>query len=149
MARQQQGGFTLIELMIVVAIIGILSAVALPAYQDYVARSQASEAVSLSAGAKTALAEYYQINGAFPTATTAPSLEDLAATGTYSALEVQAGGTIVVTMDATKAVSALQGETFTFTAVTTDNAFKWTCVSSLTDANLVPQGCTATAASTN
>ncbi|CAM4224495.1 pilin [Pseudoalteromonas byunsanensis] len=148
MARQQQGGFTLIELMIVVAIIGILSAVALPAYQDYVARSQASEAVSLSAGAKTALAEYYQINGSFPTENTTPTTTSLGATGTYSKLVVNDGGEIVVTMDENDAVTALQGETFTFTAVTTDNAFKWTCVSSLTDANLVPQGCSATATTT-
>ncbi|MCF6435323.1 pilin [Pseudoalteromonas sp. MMG021] len=92
------------------------------------------------------MAEYHQINGSYPTADTAPSLTDLAATGTYSALEVQANGVIVVTMDATDAVSALQSETFTFTPNTADNAFKWTCVSSLTDASLVPQGCTATAA---
>ena len=63
---KKQQGFTLIELMIVVAIIGILAAVAIPAYQDYTARAQASEAVALLSGLKTPIAEFYQTNGAYP-----------------------------------------------------------------------------------
>ncbi|HTP61062.1 MAG TPA: prepilin-type N-terminal cleavage/methylation domain-containing protein, partial [Burkholderiales bacterium] len=64
--RRTLQGFTLIELMIVVAIIGILAAVAIPAYQDYIARAQTSEAVQLSAGGKTPLAEYFNDKGQWP-----------------------------------------------------------------------------------
>jgi type IV pilus assembly protein PilA len=60
-------GFTLIELMIVVAIIGILAAIAIPAYQDYIARAQASEAMQLLGGAKAPMAEFYADKGRWPT----------------------------------------------------------------------------------
>ena len=65
--QQKQQGFTLIELMIVVAIIGILAAVAIPSYRDYTARAQMSEALSLLSGFKTGLAEYHQSEGSFNT----------------------------------------------------------------------------------
>jgi len=68
--KKLQRGFTLIELMIVIAIVGILAAIALPAYQDYVVRARVSEALGALDQAKTAVAEYYASNGALPT--TAP-----------------------------------------------------------------------------
>jgi len=70
MKRLQQG-FTLIELMIVVAIVGILAAIALPAYQDYVIRSKMSEAIAAIAACKTSVAEYSSSHTAYPTDTTA------------------------------------------------------------------------------
>ena len=64
--RKRSGGFTLIELMIVVAIIGILAAIAIPAYQDYTVRAQVSEGLNLGGGAKTAVTEFFQDRGAWP-----------------------------------------------------------------------------------
>ena len=68
MKRAIQKGFTLIELMIVVAIIGILAAVALPAYQDYTVRAKASEVVLAASSGKVPVAEFFQISGALPSA---------------------------------------------------------------------------------
>ena len=66
MKRSLQKGFTLIELMIVVAIIGILAAIALPAYQDYTKRTHVSEGLTLAGGAKASVTEYYSSQGKFP-----------------------------------------------------------------------------------
>ena len=76
--KKIQAGFTLIELMIVVAIIGILAAIAIPQYQNYVARAQVSEALSLAGGAKIALAEYFNTNGKFPASNKLAGLPELA-----------------------------------------------------------------------
>jgi len=65
--RKNQWGFTLIELMIVVAIIGILAAIAIPMYLDYTTRSQIAEGLNVAGGAKEAVTEYYQDRGVFPT----------------------------------------------------------------------------------
>ena len=92
-------GFTLIELMIVVAIIGILVAVGIPQYQNYVARAQVAEGFSLAGGLKTAVAEYHDTNGEFPASNELAGLEDKGTIkGKYvDTVEVGADGVITAT----------------------------------------------------
>ena len=99
MKERVQQGFTLIELMIVVAIIGILAAVAVPMYLDYTVRTQVGHGINLASGAKASVTEYYQDQGAFPADNATAGLSaPNTITGKYiTQVEVVAGGAIQVT----------------------------------------------------
>ena len=115
MKRSMQKGFTLIELMIVVAIIGILAAVALPAYQDYTVRAKVSEVVLAASGAKLAVAEAAQVNGAMPTAASlVVATQDTAYVSgvEYTQTSASVG---VITATATAKEAKISGQTITLT----------------------------------
>lgn len=140
MRKQIEKGFTLIELMIVVAIIGILAAVAIPAYQDYIARSQMSEAITLMGGAKTPLSEYISDQGDIPAAIT-----DVVGTttGKYVATLALGGDAtsvyLTATMKATGVNSAIAGQTVQLSSA--DGARTWTCSPGNVSAKFLPASC--------
>ena len=142
MLKQMQKGFTLIELMIVVAIIGILAAIAIPAYQDYVARSQVTEAFVLMDGQKTLVGEACNNVGSC----TASAPTTLAAAGKYSNVAVaDANGVLTATMGAAAPTSTLvQGLTAVLTPTLTNGAITWACTGTLkttSGGKWVPKSC--------
>ena len=132
-SRKLQQGFTLIELMIVVAIIGILAAIAIPAYQDYTIRAQVSEGLSLADGAKTAMTEYFTNHGAWPPSNTSAGLaKDTSITGNYvSSVNIgSTPGQIQVKFSKTspqKANAAIDGDILTLSASSSGGSVKFRC----------------------
>ncbi|OAZ96200.1 pilin [Halomonas sp. G11] len=147
--NKKQGGFTLIELMIVVAIIGVLASIAVPQYQNYVGRAQVSEAISLMSPAKTAISEYFISRGEFPTNNAEAGLSEPAEmAGKYVAsVDVSQGdaGVTVVTMKNDSVVSELQGKTLVFEPDDEDSGVvNWQCRTGGSDqipAKFLPSEC--------
>ena len=141
---KKQQGFTLIELMIVVAIIAILAAIAIPAYRDYLIRTQVSEGASLTGGAKVAVDEYYANYGVAPTTNTAAGLAtDTDIKGDYvSAVAVGTGGAITATFSGAKANSAISGKKLVFTPTFNNGSTAWSCVTNTDiDDKYLPTSC--------
>jgi type IV pilus assembly protein PilA len=127
--RKEQQGFTLIELMIVVAIIGILASVALSAYQNYTIRAQVSEGLTLSSSAKMAVGEYFMDRGAWPADNAAAGLVDKTLIkGKYTQHVGVANNVIGITYGYA-AHTAIFNETVELTAVNNFGSISWTCAS--------------------
>ncbi|HFC6189509.1 TPA: pilin [Neisseria meningitidis] len=123
-----QKGFTLIELMIVIAIVGILAAVALPAYQDYTARAQVSEAILLAEGQKSAVTEYYLNHGIWPGDNSSAGVASSSTIkGKYvKSVEVK-NGVITAQMASSNVNNEIKGKKLSLWAKRQNGSVKWFC----------------------
>ncbi|MGH8232723.1 MAG: pilin [Rhodanobacteraceae bacterium] len=123
-----QYGFTLIELMIVVAIIAILAAIAIPAYQNFVVRAQVTEGMTLAAAAETAVWDFYANTGYFPASNQSADLaDDTSITGKYVSQVKVTDGVVTATFNDTTSNTAIHGDTLVLSPTTTASDIMWTC----------------------
>ncbi|HEX7080745.1 MAG TPA: pilin [Gammaproteobacteria bacterium] len=139
--RKMQEGFTLIELMIVVAIIGILAAIAIPAYQDYTIRAQVSEAMSLASGVRTAVSEFFQTTGRWPGSNASAGVSASASiTGNY-VTDVAVNESLITVTFGNGANPKLTSGNFILEGSDNGGSVEWTCANSTIEQKYLPASC--------
>ena len=143
MNERMQAGFTLIELMMVVAIIGILAAVAIPAYQDYTRRAYISEALMAASAAKTAMEEYHASNNAWPTSNASAGIADASASrgGSIARLDIEASGSVSVIKVELSSKVASGAHIWLIPQAVTSGAYRWTCTGDSDLTRILPSNC--------
>ena len=136
-----QKGFTLIELMIVIAIMGILAVVALPAYQDYTARAQVSEALTLAEGQKSAVTEYRSDRGDWPTTNAMAGVASSISGKYVASVQVGAAGIITATMKSAGVNNDIKGQTLILVPTDNNGSFTWTCNTGTVGQKFRPSTC--------
>jgi type IV pilus assembly protein PilA len=141
MRHAKNSGFTLIELMIVVAIIAILAAIALPAYQDYLVRSQISEGLTLSTGAKASVWDFISNTGRLPPNNQSSGMvTPTSITGSY-VTSVTISNTGIAVQFGNEANAAILGRVLRLSPVTSAGSIDWRCISSTIHARYLPTVC--------
>ncbi|QEY24193.1 pilin [Neisseria animalis] len=158
-----QKGFTIIELMIAIAIVGVLTVIALPAYQDYTGRAQVSEALSLLEAQKSSVVEYYSDKGEWPTSNSEAGIAENIEGQYVASVKVGTNGTITATMKNSNINVDIRGKTLELTpnapattttesgATSRDGAFTWKCTPGATDGvneKFLPSACRSTGENT-
>jgi type IV pilus assembly protein PilA len=143
--KKMEQGFTLIELMIVVAIIGILAAIAIPAYQDYTIRAQVSEAMSLTSGVRTSVSEQFQTSGVWPATNVAAGISTATSiSGNYVAsvtVGVDGSNGTITAAFGPGANPLIQPNTFVLTGTDMGGSVAWDCDSSTVQPKYLPASC--------
>jgi type IV pilus assembly protein PilA len=143
--RKTQKGFTLIELMIVIAIVGILAAIALPAYQDYTIRAKMSEPIALLAEAKTSIAEFYVNRGELPVTLSEAGLTSNPAQPLVKSLAISGTGLVTITVTSDSTMGGAADGSFELSPITlAGGVIEWKCkvgTGGTIEAKYLPSSC--------
>ena len=133
----KHAGFTIIELMIAVAIIGILAALAIPAYQNYITRARVSEGILFASDAKSNVAQYYLSKGSFPSSNSEVGIPATISSPMVASVDVSGSGQVIVTTS----INGITNGSIVFSPLASSSGITWTCTGGNLDRNYRPSNC--------